>query len=82
MALEEEKEEVEIEEYVETNWKLKVLAGGAIIGAAVGLVGAFLITRRAEKIEKGAAITPTDGIKIGVLLFGLLRSISQLGDEK
>jgi ABC-type Mn2+/Zn2+ transport system permease subunit len=80
--IEEEIENYEIDEYVENSWKIKILASGVAIGAIVGLAGAFLITRRAEKMEKETAITPAEGIKIGVLLFGLLRSISQLGDEK
>jgi ABC-type Mn2+/Zn2+ transport system permease subunit len=71
----------EIEEYVDRTWKLQVLAGGALIGALAGLAGAFLLTRRAEKNETTVAVTPTDGIKIGLLVFGLLRALGKLGED-
>jgi H+/Cl- antiporter ClcA len=71
----------EIEVYTDRSWKLKVLGGGALIGAIAGLAGAFLLTRRAEKNETTVAVTPTDGIKIGLLVFGLLRAIGKLGED-
>lgn len=61
--------------------KNKIIFFGALIGAATGLVAAFLLTRRAEKNESETAITAGQGLKLGVLVFGLLRAISSLGDD-
>ena len=71
----------EMEVYSDRSWKLKTLAGGALLGALAGLAGAFLLARRAEKNETTVAVTPTDGIKIGLLVFGLLRAIGKLGED-
>lgn len=62
--------------------KNKTILLGALIGAVTGLVAAMLLTRRAEREERSTAITTGDGIKIGVLVFGLLRAIASLGEEK
>ena len=70
-----------IEEYEDRVWKIKTMAVGTAIGAAAGLLAAFLLTRRAEKNETTVAVTPTDGIKIGLLVLGLLRSIAKLGED-
>jgi hypothetical protein len=59
----------------------RVLLGGAIIGAVTGLIAAMLLNRRAEKNESETAITTGEGIKLGVLVFGLLRAIASLGDD-
>lgn len=61
--------------------KNKVILAGALIGAVTGLVAALLLTRRAEREEKETAITAGEGIKLGVLVFGLLRAIASLGDD-
>lgn len=61
--------------------KSKVILGGALLGALIGLVAATLITRRAEKNERTTAITTGEGVKIGALVFGLLRAIASLGDD-
>lgn len=61
--------------------KSKTILFGALIGAATGLIAAMLITRRAEKNERETAITPSEGLKLGVLVFGLLRAISSLNDD-
>jgi len=61
--------------------KRRVILGGALLGALIGLVAALLITRRAEKNERETAITAGEGIKIGALVFGLLRAIASLGDD-
>ncbi len=59
----------------------RLLLGGALLGAMIGLVAAMLLNRRAERNESESAITAGEGIKLGVLVFGLLRAISSLGDD-
>jgi len=61
--------------------KRNVLLMGTLVGAFTGLLAAMLIQRRAEKFERETAITAGEGLKLGVLVFGLLRAISSLGDE-
>jgi gas vesicle protein len=61
--------------------KSKTLITGALIGAITGLFAAMLLNRRAEKSERETALTTGEGLKIGVLVFGLLRAIASLGDD-
>ena len=61
--------------------KNKTLLLGTLIGAATGLLAALLLNRRAERDERESAITTGEGLKLGVLVFGLLRAISSLGDD-
>jgi gas vesicle protein len=61
--------------------KSRIIFFGALIGAATGLAAALLLTRRAEKNERETAITSGEGLKLGVLIFGLLRAIASLGDD-
>jgi len=60
----------------------KTLLLGALIGAVTGLIAAMILERNAEKNEKETAITAGEGMKLGVLVFGLLRAIASLGDDK
>jgi len=62
--------------------KNRTLIFGALIGAVTGLIAASLLNRRTEKTEGGTALTAGDGMKLGVMVFGLLRAIASLGDEK
>ena len=62
--------------------KGRTLLFGALIGAFTGLVAAMLLNRRAKKNETETALTAGEGMKLGVLVFGLLRAIASLGDEK
>ena len=61
--------------------KSRTLIFGALIGAVTGLIAAMLLNRRAESEEAGTAITPSEGMKLGVMVFGLLRAIASLGDD-
>ena len=61
--------------------KSRTLLLGALAGAFTGLIAAMLLNRRAEKGEKETALTAGDGMKLGVLVFGLLRAIASLGDD-
>ena len=62
--------------------KRRTLLYGALIGATTGLVAAMLLNRRAEKSERETAITAGEGLKLGVLVLGLLRAIGSLADDK
>jgi gas vesicle protein len=62
--------------------KGRTLLLGALIGAATGLIAAMLLNRRAEKTERESAITAGEGLKLGVLVLGLLRAIGSLADDK
>ena len=60
----------------------RTLLLGALIGAATGLIGAMLLNRRAEQTGTEMTLTAGDGMKLGVMVFGLLRAIASLGEEK
>jgi gas vesicle protein len=60
----------------------RTLLLGALIGAATGLVAAMLLNRRAEEEGTELAITAGDGMKLGVMVIGLLRAIASLGEER
>jgi gas vesicle protein len=61
--------------------KNKTLVLGALIGAVTGLFAAMLLQRRVESEERETAITTGEGLKLGVLVIGLLRAIASLGDD-
>lgn len=60
----------------------RTLLLGALIGAFTGLVAALLLNRRAEQEGTELAISAGDGMKLGVMVIGLLRAIAALGDDK
>jgi gas vesicle protein len=60
----------------------RVLLIGALLGAATGVVGAMLLYRRAEDEGKELSITTGDGVRLGVMIVGLLRAVAGLADEK
>lgn len=61
--------------------KSRIIVSGALIGAITGLIAAILLSRRAERNERETAITAGEGMKLGVLVFGLLRAIASLNDD-
>ena len=60
----------------------KILLFGALIGAATGLAAAMILQRRAEKTGKEISLSTGEGVQLGVMIMGLLRAISSIGDEK
>jgi hypothetical protein len=62
--------------------KSRILFFGALIGAVTGLIAAMLLNRRASKDEGSSAITTGEGLKLGVMVFGLLRAIASLGEDE
>jgi gas vesicle protein len=64
------------------NSPAKTLLTGALVGAGAGLVAALLLRRRAKKQGRDNTITAGEAIKIGLLVFGLFRAITALGDDE
>jgi gas vesicle protein len=60
----------------------KVLIFGTLIGAVTGLAAAMILQRRAQKTGTEISLSTGEGIQLGVMIMGLLRAISSLGDEK
>jgi nitrate reductase gamma subunit len=65
----------------DSSWKIQTLVIGGVLGMLVGIGGAYLLTKRAEQKGTQLEITPGQGIQLGVLLAGLLRSIFSLGED-
>jgi gas vesicle protein len=61
--------------------KRNIMLGGALGGALIGVIAAMLIARRAEKSDRETAITAGEGLKLGIMVFGLLRAIASLNDD-
>ncbi len=62
------------------NLKTKALLFGALIGALVGVSAAYLLIQRAEKEDGKLQVGTGEGIKLGLLVLGLLRQVAQLGE--
>ncbi|HLO31762.1 MAG TPA: hypothetical protein VK249_21595 [Anaerolineales bacterium] len=60
----------------------RILLFGALIGAVTGLVAAMLLQRRAEQTGNEVTLSTGEGIQLGVMIMGLLRAISSLGEKK
>ena len=54
-----------------------LVIGGAL-GAVIGLAGAFLLVQNAERDQRPISVSPGEGVRLAVLVFGLLRSIATL----
>ena len=65
----------------DTSWKSKTLIVGAVLGALTGLGAAYLLTKRAEQRGQPLSMSTGQGVKIGMLIAGLLRSILTLGED-
>jgi len=69
---------------MDTSWTGQVLVIGAVVGALTGLAEAYLLIQRAKKRAEPPNLSAGEGIKLGLLVFGLLRQVAMLGsgDEK
>ncbi len=64
------------------NSRNRIILICALVGAVTGVVAAMLLNRRAEQEGTELALTTGDGMKLGVMVIGLLRAIASLGDDK
>jgi len=62
---------------VNENWRPKVLIVGTALGALLGLAAAYLYVQNWEEGEQ-PKISVGEGVRLGLLSFGLLRNIAKL----
>jgi hypothetical protein len=62
------------------NWKNRTMLFGALIGAVAGIGAAYLLIQRAEKEGAQPQMTAGEGVKLGLLVLGVLRQVAQLGE--
>jgi hypothetical protein len=62
-------------------WTAKVLGIGAALGALTGLGAAYLLVQQTRKKGVFPEIDAGEGIRLALLLFGLLRSVAMLGSD-
>ena len=69
---------------MDTSWAGQVLVIGAVVGALTGLAGAYLLLQRAKRRAETPNLSASEGIRLGLLVFGLLRQVTLLGsgDDK
>ena len=64
---------------MDTSWVGKVLVIGTLVGALTGLGAAYLLIQRSKKTAEPPNLNATEGVKLGLLVFGLLRQVAALG---
>jgi len=64
------------------NWKARALVIGGVVGALAGLGAAYVIIRRAEDEEGPPKIGVGEGLKLGLVLLGVLRQVSLIGKKE
>jgi len=69
---------------MDTSWTGRIMAIGIVVGALTGLAAAYLMIQRAKNRAEAPDLSAGEGIKLGVLVFGLLRQVAMLGsgDDK
>lgn len=64
------------------NWKQKTLVIGGVVGLLAGLVAAYIFIQRAEQEHGRPKITAGEGVKVGLGVLTVLRTISELASRK
>jgi len=64
---------------VDSGWKVKVLIVGSLVGALTGLGAAYLIISKSQEHDEPPKIRAGDGVRLALLLLGLVRQIGELG---
>jgi hypothetical protein len=69
---------------MDTSWTGQVLVIGVVVGALTGLGAAYLLIQRAKKRAEPPNLNAGEGVKLGLLVLGLLRQVTMLGsgDDK
>jgi hypothetical protein len=60
------------------SYETRVLAAGSIIGALVGLAGAFLMIKNNERKGTELQVSAGEGVKLSLIIMALLRQVAEI----
>jgi hypothetical protein len=60
----------------------KVLLIGALAGAAMGIIAAMMLQRRAERAGTEITLSTGEGVQLGMMALGLIRAVAGLADKE
>jgi hypothetical protein len=60
------------------SYETRVLAMGSILGALVGLAGAFLLIKNNERKGTELQVSAGEGVKLSLIIMALLRQVAEL----
>lgn len=60
------------------SYETKVLVAGSLLGALVGLAGAFLLIKNNERKGADLSVSAGEGVKLSLIIMALLRQIADL----
>lgn len=61
-------------------WVRNTLLLGGALGAITGVGLAYLMVRKAQSRDEYLKLTSGEGLRLGLLLMGLMRSVAELGE--
>lgn len=64
------------------NQQTKILLIGGLAGAAMGVVAAMMLQRRAERAGTDITLSAGEGIQLGMMALGLIRAVAGLADKE
>lgn len=56
----------------------KILVAGSLLGALVGLAGAFLLIKNNERKGTDLSVSAGEGVKLSLIIMALLRQVAEL----
>ncbi len=66
---------------MDMNWRTRTWIIGAVAGLAIGLAAAFIVIKRSEQLETLPELTPGDGVKVALGVFGVLRMVADIAEK-
>jgi len=62
-------------------WKVRAMLVGGLLGALTGVGAAYLVVRRWESAGVRPRMSTGEGMRLGMLVLGMLREVGRLGDQ-
>ncbi len=66
---------------VESDWRMKALLVGGLLGALIGLGAAYLYIRNIEEAGEEPQLATKDALQLGVSVASLVRQVANLGHK-